>query len=99
GSSAVLAKAWPKALRSAATEALAERDGKPFEPCTAEAAVAFLRDAEKGQAEQVATEGQAGRGNMHFNGQELDRNVVDLTNAADGLNPEALPAVAGSAAN
>jgi hypothetical protein len=54
GSSAVLAKAWPKALRSAATEALAERDGKPFEPCTAEAAVAFLRDAEKGQAEQVA---------------------------------------------
>jgi hypothetical protein len=55
GSSAVLAKAWPKALRSAAVEALAERGEKPFEPCKSEAVLVFLADAEKGQREQVAT--------------------------------------------
>ncbi|HET6575874.1 MAG TPA: DUF6569 family protein [Fimbriiglobus sp.] len=54
GSSAVLAKAWPKALRSAAVEALAERSERPFAPCKSEAVTAFLADAEKGQREQVA---------------------------------------------
>jgi hypothetical protein len=54
GSSAVLAKAWPKALRSAAVEALAERTEKSFEPCKSETVVAFLADAEKGQRETAA---------------------------------------------
>jgi hypothetical protein len=54
GSSAVLAKAWPKTLRSAAVEALAERTEKAFEPCKSEAVLAFLADAEKGQREPVA---------------------------------------------
>ena len=53
GSSAVLAKAWPKALRSAAVEALADRTEKPFEPCKSEAVLAFLADAEKGQSERL----------------------------------------------
>ncbi len=91
GSSAVLAKAWPKALRSAATEALAERDGKPFEPCTAEAAVAFLCDAEKGQVEQVAAGGQV-----------APEQVVNFAFVADGAraaNPVAAQAGAVQATN
>jgi hypothetical protein len=57
GSSAVLAKAWPKALKSAAVEALAEKNAaKEFNPATVETAVAFLADAEKGQAEAVAAQ-------------------------------------------
>ncbi len=55
GSSAVLAKAWPKALKSAAVEALAEKNtAKDFTPATTETAVAFLADAEKGQSQVEA---------------------------------------------
>ena len=52
GSAAVMTKAWPKALRSAAVEALAEQGGKVASPPTAAEALAFLADAEKGQKEQ-----------------------------------------------
>lgn len=55
GSAAVMAKAWPKALRSAATEALSEKDAKgTFAAPSAVACRAFLADAEKGQSEAVA---------------------------------------------
>jgi hypothetical protein len=80
GSSAVLAKAWPKALRSAAVEALAERNEKPFEPCKPEAVLAFLADAEKGQREPAA-QPQVPR--------EHDR-VVLFTNGADATPQPAL---------
>ncbi len=77
GSSAVLEKAWPKALRSAAVEALAERNAvRDFEPCSGAMARAFLADAERGQVEQqAAAAGQGGRGRVVVNA---------ATNLADG---------------
>jgi hypothetical protein len=87
GSSAVLAKAWPKALRSAAVEALSERTDKTFEPCTTEAAVAFLCDAEKGQAEQVAGVG---------GGRLPAQQQVGWNPAMGGFDPDMIPAVRGA---
>lgn len=56
GSAAVMAKAWPKALRSAATEAFSEKDAAAkFATPTANVCRAFLADAEKGQSETVAS--------------------------------------------
>ena len=61
GSAAVMAKAWPKALRSAATEALAEKDAAAkFAVPTANVCRAFLADAEKGQSEMVASRNEDG---------------------------------------
>ena len=54
GSAALCAKLWPKLLKSAATDALAEFDTqKKFEPATAKAVEAFLADAAKGTAKEV----------------------------------------------
>lgn len=51
GSASLCAKLWPKLLRSAATDALAEFDEKKkFEPATTKAVETFLREAAKGEA-------------------------------------------------
>jgi hypothetical protein len=62
GSATLFRKLWPKLLRSAATEALADLDEKKkFEPATAKAVEAFLADATAGSAKEVAMAANAGR--------------------------------------
>ena len=54
GSAALCRKLWPKLLKSAATDALAQFDDKKkFEPATAKAVEAFLADAAKGESKEV----------------------------------------------
>jgi hypothetical protein len=66
GSAALFQKLWPKLLKSAATDALAELDEKKkFEPATAKAVDTFLLEAAAGQAKEVqlvAAGGQRQRG-------------------------------------
>src|SRR5205823_6478360 len=53
---ALFRKLWPKLLKSAATDALAEFDEKKkFEPAAAQAVEAFLADAAAGPAKEVTT--------------------------------------------
>jgi hypothetical protein len=60
GSAALFRKLWPKLLKSAATEALAERDEKnKFEPATAKAVEGFLADAAAGSAKEVEMSGNS----------------------------------------
>jgi hypothetical protein len=78
GSAAVMAKAWPKALRSAATEALAEKDVKAkFDVPSTNVCRAFLADAEKGQSEMVANAQVAETENLlaQFRGGEPARHM------------------------
>jgi hypothetical protein len=68
GSAALLRKLWPKLLKSAATEALAELDEKKkFEPATAKAVESFLADAAAGPAKEVAMNANAGQGRSTIN--------------------------------
>jgi hypothetical protein len=54
GSSALFRKLWPKLLKSAATEALGELDEKKkFDPATAKAVEAFMREAAAAPAKEV----------------------------------------------
>jgi hypothetical protein len=54
GSAGLCAKLWPKLLRSAAVDALAELDEKKkFEPATAKAVEAFLAEAAKAPGQEV----------------------------------------------
>ncbi len=55
GSAELFAKLWPKLLKSAATDALAEFDAKKaFEPATAKAVETFLAEAAAGPAKEVS---------------------------------------------
>lgn len=90
GSSAVLAKAWPKALKSAAVEALAEKNAaKDFTPATTETAVAFLADAEKGQAEAVAQQALPELGFQTQGQQALNIALPEAQNRNPGQQQEA----------
>jgi hypothetical protein len=63
GSAALFRKLWPKLVKSAATEALAERDDKrKFEPAKANAVEAFLADAAAGPSKEVEMAGDGQRG-------------------------------------
>jgi hypothetical protein len=54
GSAALFRKLWPKLLKAAATEALADRDDKKtFEPATTSAVEGFLADAAAASAKEV----------------------------------------------
>jgi hypothetical protein len=74
GSAALFSKLWPKLLKSAVTEALAERDEKKkFESATAKSVEAFLADAAAGSPKEVAMGGGEPRGtaNQAANVQQL----------------------------
>jgi hypothetical protein len=56
GSSDLFGKMWPKLLKSAAAEALAElKAGKKFDAPPAEAVAKFLADAATGESEEIAS--------------------------------------------
>jgi hypothetical protein len=58
GSNVLFQKLWPKLLKSAATDALAEMDEKKtFEPATTKAVEAFLAEAVAGAAKEVPLSG------------------------------------------
>jgi hypothetical protein len=98
GSAALFKKLWPKLLKSAATDALAELDEKkPFEAATAKGVEAFLADAAAGPAKEVAlADGRAQRGEAMINapaqaGQALAR-PADRAPQAGGQPGAAAPA-------
>ncbi|HTK77404.1 MAG TPA: DUF6569 family protein, partial [Gemmataceae bacterium] len=63
GSAALCSKLWPKLLKSAATDALAQLDPKKkFDPATPKAVETFLTDAIKGTAKEVEPAAVASRG-------------------------------------
>jgi hypothetical protein len=62
GSAALFGKLWPKLLKSAATDALAQLDDKKkFDPATAKAVETFLADAAAGPAKEVPMAAAGGR--------------------------------------
>jgi hypothetical protein len=72
GSAALFRKLWPKLLKSAATEAMADLDEKKkFEPATAKAVDAFMAEAAAGAANEVqmaaAPRQQAGQQQVGIN--------------------------------
>jgi hypothetical protein len=70
GSSALFRKLWPKLLKSAATEALGEVDEKKkFDPATAKAVEAFLKEAAAAPAKEVAMAGGRGQSAANQAGQ------------------------------
>src|SRR5262249_44684516 len=86
-------KLWPKLVKSACTEALAEfKTDKKFEPVKAEHVEAFLVEAAKGKGTELAADGGAGRGQQTLNlsndalrqtdGQVQRRDSNDITTAA-----------------
>ena len=75
GSAALFQKLWPKLLKSAATDALAQLDDKKkFEPATAKAVETFLTEAAAGPAKEVQMAGvkraTAGRQNAGMNARD-----------------------------
>ncbi|HEY1375445.1 MAG TPA: DUF6569 family protein [Gemmataceae bacterium] len=95
GSAALFGKLWPKTLKAAATDALAQLDEKkPFDPAPAKAVEAFLADAAAGPAKEVpmpstVVRAGAGRGAQTANAAAEGRQVA--ANAAGPAAPAAQP--------
>ena len=74
GSAALCAKLWPKLLKSAATDALAELDTKKkFDPADGKAVETFLAEAVKGSAKDVEPAASASRGQQRGEAQAANQ--------------------------
>ncbi len=87
GSAALFGKLWPKLLKSAATDALAQLDDKKkFEPATAKAVEAFLADAAAGPAKEVQV-ASANSGQREVHGVVAGTLATDVAPAQTGQAP------------